>query len=183
MVKKVLLGALFLSLLGPQLCLGQAKREPQRRDEMRMRGPEERVRAMKMWKLTDELDLDEAQTAKFFPLMNAFDDKMDSQRVARRALVRNLLNACEDPNPDVKVINDLITKLEKMEEQTLGLQSQLRKDAASILQPDQIGRLVLFQMKFQDAVRQVIREIDEPPPCPPGSPGHPGSPPPPPDDK
>jgi Spy/CpxP family protein refolding chaperone len=135
---------------------------------------ERRVQTMKMWKLTEELNLSEDQATKFLPLMNAFDQKMDEVRRTRQESMHKLSYLAWDEKAKPAEINKVLEILENLEDQQMALRKQFHKDIAGILEPAQLGRMVLFNHRFPDMMRDAIRDyedrrdMDRPPGPPPG---------------
>jgi Spy/CpxP family protein refolding chaperone len=139
---------------------------PGRRDRI-----ERRVHTMKMWKLTEELDLSEEQATRFIPMMNEMERKMEEVQRNRQETLRKLGDLAWEEKSKPEEINKLLDNLENLEQQQMDLRRQFRKDAAGVLKPDQMGRMVLFNLRFADTMRDAIREFEErrdmPPPPPP----------------
>ncbi len=106
--------AVFLSLA---LAAPQATAQPRRRDRTadradRMDRVRQRIRAAREWKLTDALELDEAQAARVFPILESFDDKflahMREGRRLRRALRQELASEAPDDRAIARLTDDLL---------------------------------------------------------------------------
>ena len=141
---------------------------------MRRERIEKRIQTMRMWKLTEELDLTEDQASRFMPLMHSMDRKLDDLRHTRQETIRKLGDLAWDEKVHAEEINKLITDLESLEEQQLAVRKQFRQDVSGVLKPAQMGRLVLFNLRFPEIVRESIREFEERgdlPPVPPRRPG------------
>ena len=116
-----------------------------------------KFRTMKMWKLTEELDITEDQAAKFFPKFNAFEDKVEEIRVKNNELLdklRGYLIAAEED----KKINSIISDIEKNDEEILKLHKKFRDETGNILTTQQIGKLILFQHEFPKRFRESFQE-------------------------
>jgi Spy/CpxP family protein refolding chaperone len=142
---------------------------PQRRERV-----EKRVQTMRMWKMTEELNLSEEQSTKFLPLLNEMDRKMEVIRHSRQEALGKLGDLSWDTKAKSEEINKLLDNLEDLEAQQMALRKQFRKDVSGILMPDQIGRMVLFNLRFPEMMRESIRDFegrhgdDLPPPPPRG---------------
>jgi Spy/CpxP family protein refolding chaperone len=168
MMKKILYGVVVAALLlQPGWVLAQPARPKGPRDGQRREQIEKRIQTMKIWKLTDELQLSEEQASKFFPLMSEMDRKMDELDQKRMDIVRGLGDLVWEEKADAGKINALLDDLEKLDREQAELRMQFRRDAAKVLKPDQVGKMILFNMRFPEIVRDTIREFDDRPPHPP----------------
>ncbi|RJP74702.1 MAG: periplasmic heavy metal sensor [Candidatus Zixiibacteriota bacterium] len=155
---------LALAVALPALGAAQPRGNPPgpRREDIR-----ERVRTMKVWKLTEELNLSQEQAARFFPLMNAMEAQVEKLDDQRREHLDRLAEMVREEKADAGKINSLLEEVEKLEARQLEARQQFRRDAADVLRPEQLGRMVLFNMRFPELVRELIREHEErggPPP-------------------
>src|SRR3954447_9681020 len=71
----------------------------------------DKLRAERMWKLTEALKLDEATAARLFPLLAKFDDQERAIGKERGPIVRALRDAVDAASPDANRINGLVEKL------------------------------------------------------------------------
>jgi Spy/CpxP family protein refolding chaperone len=152
----------ILCALGAPIAHGQ----PGVRDEVK-----EKVRALRIARLIEALDLDEAGTARFMPIVNRTYDQIgdlakDSGQ-ARREL-RDLIGV--EP-PDETRINQLIDRLLANRQKIEALELQLIVDARKVLSPAQVARLVVWLPEINHQIQQQIRNAVHP-----GGPGRPGMP-------
>ncbi len=116
------------------------------------------MRTMRMWKMTEELKLDEATAAKLFPLMARFDDQerqIGRERAETMAALRDLVAL---PNPDAKKIGELIDRVLATRGRRHALETEKMKAMRQVLSPVQQAKLVLLVPRFEEGFRQRIRE-------------------------
>jgi Spy/CpxP family protein refolding chaperone len=146
-----------LPLIGQAPCAPKAafaQRHGPRRSDMRAK-----IRTMKIWKLTEELDLSEEQAARFFPLLNKMEDQQDDLRDRINETMDLLAKRVWDPEASAKEINDLIDKIESYQEEEQQLRKQFRKDAAKVLNPAQMGKLIIFNTRFPQILREMMQDL------------------------
>ena len=119
--------------------------------------PRERFRIMQMWKMTEVLDLDENQAAKFFPMLNNFQKKVDEIHDKNMELF-NVLGGYIQAG-DKSKITGVIDQIEENEEKILLERKKFRKDAGKVLDEIQIGKLVHFQHDFPRKFRDAMWDI------------------------
>jgi Spy/CpxP family protein refolding chaperone len=133
---------------------------------------EKRVRTMKIWKMTEEIDLTEEQATRFFPLLNEKEDKFDELEKTRRDILEKLGDIVWETKVNEKEVNKLIDQFEGLDAKKLEIREQFHRQAAEILTPAQMGKMVLFNHRFHSMMRDMVREFEVPdPPPPPDKPG------------
>ena len=114
----------------------------------------ERFHTMQMWKLTETLDLDEAQAVKFFPLFNEHQKRMDAIHDDNRELLQKLDGYIKAD--EAGKLEGIISQIEKNEEKMLAEKQNFRKDASKVLTEIQIGKLVHFHHDFPRKFREAM---------------------------
>ncbi|MBI5198410.1 MAG: hypothetical protein HZA09_00075 [Nitrospirae bacterium] len=118
-----------------------------------------RIETLKMWKLTQALELDEKTSAQVFPLLSKYDKKRGEIEQSLRGSMRELRESLRE-----KREGNLKNILDKLEENHKALQrikeeewSELKK----ILTLEQQARFILFQQEFEREIRKIIAEARE----------------------
>jgi Spy/CpxP family protein refolding chaperone len=126
--------------------ISEAKREEIRK----------KIEAVRIWRLTEELNLDANSAAKLSAFLSSFDQQrreiMRDQMATMREL-RRFLNASE---PDESKLKAAIEKLEKNRH---ALQESRDKETAglkNILSTKQQARFLLFQQEFRREMQNMI---------------------------
>jgi hypothetical protein len=120
----------------------------------------QRIRALRAYTLTEQLDLDEATAAKLFPALAKYDDEFDKLLVARADLQRRLAAAgsLKDPAAIDRLVDEAVANQKALwttEEQRL---AQLRK----ILTPAQTARVLVvlpaMERKIQNQLKRAAHK-------------------------
>jgi Spy/CpxP family protein refolding chaperone len=123
----------------------------ERREEVR-----KKIEAVRIWRLTEELELDTNSIAKLSSLLSSLDrkrrDTMREQMEAMRDL-RSLLKAAK---PDETKIKSLLEKIEKNHNEMQSVRNRELKSLKEILTVEQQARYLLFQQDFQREMRSMI---------------------------
>jgi hypothetical protein len=120
----------------------------------------QRIRALRAYTLTEELQLDEPTAGKLFPLLAKFDDEFDKLLEQRADLQRRLQGSAQvtDPKQIDKLIDDSIANQRAMWETEEKRLTQLRK----ILTPAQTARVLVvlpaMERKIQNQLRRALRK-------------------------
>lgn len=119
-----------------------------------------RIRAMRVWYLTEELELDDATAARLFPVLGKYDDQLEALQVegARlRGELRQSLAGRRRGNPadSARLVDALLAHYDKV--------YQLQRDriiaARKVLTPAQTGRLILVLPRVDNAIRRQIGRV------------------------
>ncbi|TKJ40100.1 hypothetical protein CEE37_10210 [candidate division LCP-89 bacterium B3_LCP] len=123
---------------------------------------EAKIKTMKIWKMTEELELTEEQATRFFPLLNEMEKRMEEVEENRREVLRKMGDLVWSNDGDDDKIDEFLNILEELGAKQLEIRKQFRQDAEQILQSKQIGRMVLFNHRFPEIVRELIRDMEVP---------------------
>ncbi len=121
----------------------------------------EKMRAMRAWRLSEGLSLDEATAAKLFPLLARYDDREREIMKERSEAVRGLRAESEAPKPDGARIGSYIDRLLQSRTRQHALEDEKIKDLRKILSPMQQAKLLLLLPRIEHAFQQRIRDAME----------------------
>ena len=125
----------------------------------------ERIEMMRMWKMTEELELTEETGAVLFPFLREIDEERKGVEDDRRDVIRELRATLRGENPDQDAINELLGRLEKIKDRSRELEDREYARIREILNPEQVARYFIFKREFEREIRDVIFRArrDEPP--------------------
>lgn len=118
----------------------------------------ERIKTVKIWKLTEELKLTPKQSEQFFPLYNQFQDEKELIENQRQDLLKQLDDLTSNDSASDNDINQTLQKLDDYDKQMNTAQVQFRDKLKGILSTRQIGRLYVFEIQFQNQMREIVRD-------------------------
>ena len=139
---------------------GRAGAGPQQ--QARREAIKKKIRALRAYTLTEELQLDEATAAKLFPVLAKYDDVTDKLLVTRVDLTRRLREAeqLRDPRAVDRLIDETIANQKAFRDLEDKRLAELRK----ILTPEQTARILVvfpeFERKIQNQLRRAIAKRD-----------------------
>lgn len=115
---------------------------------------------IKIWQMTQDMDLPTDEAEKFFPLYNDYNSQLRNINVERRQAIRGL-DSLLRKNPEE-------TGLRKKIQETLNFDAQLAdehqkfiRSLEGILSPIQVARYIVFEQKFDREIRERIRLITQ----------------------
>ncbi len=123
----------------------------------------QRMEMMTIWKLTDHLDLTEDQAEKFFPRMR--EHRKNIQAIQKEELeyfksfAQKIKKGEEISEIEMKKI---MSRLESLEEKKLKGRLKFVKESGDILTPNQQAKLLMFEGKLKQDIRDKIREHQNP---------------------
>lgn len=118
-----------------------------------------KIRALRAYTLTEELQLDETSAGKLFPVLAKYDDELD-RLLQQRADIERRLKA-SDSIKDARALNTLVD--EAVANQKAFWESQERRIAElrKILTPAQTARLLVvlpeFERRIQNQLQRAIK--------------------------
>jgi hypothetical protein len=136
--------------VGPGPDRGGPKSE-EKREEIR-----KKVEAVKIWRLTEALKLDEKTSAKFLPLVSSIERKRRDLMRERVGGMRELRISLESKNPDEKKLRTTLELLNKNHHEMMKLHEKEIEAARDYLTVEQQARYLIFQHEFQNEMHGMI---------------------------
>lgn len=118
-----------------------------------------RIETLKMWKLTQALDLDEKTSAKLFPLLSKYDKKRAEIERAMRDDMKELRESLKERREGN--LKNILDKLEQNHKAIQMINDEERAELKKILTIEQQARFILFQQEFDREIRRIIAEARE----------------------
>jgi Spy/CpxP family protein refolding chaperone len=123
--------------------------------------PNRKLEALRIWRLTQELDLSEDQAAQFFPKLKGLRELRQQHRAARSALLDELEARLKDEPVDPSAIKPVLDSLVAVDENAREAELRLRREIAELLTIEQQARLYIFEATFDRQARRVIQQIQQ----------------------
>ena len=120
-----------------------------------------RIELIRMWKLTEELDLTEETGTKLFPILHKYDEKRIGLQKERQNIMNQLRKSLEDEATSDEEIEAAMDNLEKKALAQSDLIRQQREELKGVLSPRQQAKFILFQREFHREIRKIITEARE----------------------
>jgi Spy/CpxP family protein refolding chaperone len=140
-------------------------RNPSEGSEVDSRTPEqlrkeviERMRALRAYKIVEELKLDENASARLFPVLAKFDEREMVLAAQRRDIIRELREQVESSHPDDGRIGKAIERLLANRARRHELRDEQIKEVRRVLTPVQQAKLVLLLPRLERDFAQWVHE-------------------------
>ena len=122
------------------------------------RDKKEKVKALKVAYITEQLDLTTEEAQKFWPIYNTFDDK---QAELRHEKMRAILDRFEPGSVEKlseKDASTLLTQMETIEENLFTLRKKFTKDLQGVISAKKIIKLKKAEEDFNRHLLKQMRE-------------------------
>ncbi len=146
---------LFLTLLFSVSLVAQERDMPPPPEED---SPHKMIKAIKIWKLMEILDLDEEQMIKFFPRLKKIEKQRRSSFKKRRKLLGELKELLGEEKSDKKILN-VIKKIIEFDKKKRKEEENLRKEVMLVLSVKQQAKFLLFEERFEEEIRKIIKGL------------------------
>ncbi len=121
----------------------------------------DQMRALRMWKITEELKLDEATATRLFPVLARFDEQAKALGGEKGELHQTLRAELAQPTPDPGRVDALVDRLLANRARRLTLEQERFKATRKVLTPVQQAKLLLLLPRIEDGFRRRIHEAME----------------------
>jgi hypothetical protein len=122
----------------------------------------ERIRTIKMLKMTEALQLDRDHAARFFAIDNQYEESKRKLHREFRENVRKLRTLMQEGTPPDRELRDLLTHLRNQKRELDDLMIKQNEEELNFLKPEQQARYLLFQIDFHREIENLIREVRSP---------------------
>jgi Mg2+ and Co2+ transporter CorA len=116
----------------------------------------ERMQDLAVWKMLEVLDLSDEQTDKFLPALRQMQKQEERLQMERQRVLDELERALS--GGEEREVSDLIGQIKELERQAASIREDFFRQAGSILTVPQLGKLILFQDRFEKRLREMMME-------------------------
>lgn len=131
----------------------QRQEKKLRKEEMR-----ERIEMMIMWKLTEELDLDQETANKLFPVLSESNKEQRALRQKRGQTIKQMKDELKREFPEAAALQQLIKDFKQNERDIVEARIKKLDDLSKVLSDEQVAKLIAIVPKIEKAVKDAIRE-------------------------
>jgi Spy/CpxP family protein refolding chaperone len=119
----------------------------------------ERMRALRAWRIVEELKLDETTSARLFPILAKYDDQELTLADERRDIAQEIRTQLAAPHPDDAKLTASINRMLANRTKKHALRDERLKDLRKVLSPVQQAKLVLLLPRLEREFAHFIREV------------------------
>ena len=128
--------------------------DPEKREKLM-----ERIDAVRVGKLTEELELDSALAEKVFPVLRPFQQRRREALEKRMTSMRAVKQQLDAETPDEKVIAGELDALAAATKQLNDVAEEEYAALKPVLDPVRLAKYYRFQLQFEARLGELIREV------------------------
>jgi hypothetical protein len=147
---------MILIIMMAALLPALATDEPPMPSQAAVEEAQQRVQTLKVWKMTEMLNLSSEQEVPFFNLFNELEALRQSNLQAKKQLVSDMSRALEANSSDVGIFTNFIDRYKKMDGDFRGQEGILITKIAGVLNPRQMVAFYVADETFAEEVRRAI---------------------------
>ena len=119
---------------------------------------EKKIQTMRVYALTDALDLDEETAIRLFPYLKETDGPIRKLHRTQKKNRRALKKAVQDGGLDDAAVDALLTAISDTEQALIRARVEQMDGLRDILSPEQRAKFFVAQEKFDRELRRKLRE-------------------------
>jgi Spy/CpxP family protein refolding chaperone len=119
----------------------------------------ERMRALRAWRIVEELKLDESTSAKLFPVLAKYDEQELAFAAERRQIAEEIRGLLAAPKPDDAKLTAAINRIIANRAKRQASRDERIRDVRKVLTPVQQAKLVLLLPRIERDFARYIRDI------------------------
>jgi hypothetical protein len=119
----------------------------------------ERMRALRAWRIVEELKLDEATSARLFPILAKFDEREMALATEKRDIVREMRAQLDAPKPDESRLAKSIDRLLANRVKRHALQDERFKELRKALSATQQAKLALLLPRLERDFARWVHDV------------------------
>jgi Spy/CpxP family protein refolding chaperone len=119
----------------------------------------DRMRALRAWKIVEELKLDENASAHLFPILARYDDQELALAAERRDIAQEIRTLLEAPQPDNAKLTAAINRMLANRVKRHAMKDERINELRKVLTPVQQAKLVLLLPRLEREFAQFIRDV------------------------
>lgn len=154
----VVLSAVFFFLVSGLSYAAETKGEVAEGRQGKIREVQERMRKMKMWKLTETIDLDESTISRISSIFDEQNKKREALFEEKKGILDRLREEVDSEEPNEQELQSLIEKFKANSDAIHRLKGSEIEALRGILSVAQLAEYILFEESFQREMRGMIRE-------------------------
>lgn len=124
---------------------------PERREQIR-----KKIEALRVWRMTEVLDLDEKTAAKFLPAISALSHKRNELTRDNLETMRELRIYLKADKPDEIKIRSALDRLENIHHELTNIREKENNAAKDHLSIEQQAKYIIFQQEFQREISDML---------------------------
>lgn len=118
-----------------------------------------RIQMLRIWRLTEVLQLSSDEAAKLFPVLNKYDEQFRAKADAKQKLLHKMHHEMKKETPDDKQLKSLIKKVMVIENEAIQVRHEMYKELETHLTPERLAKFMIFEISFQKEIDQLVTGV------------------------
>ena len=124
----------------------------------------ERMESLRIWKMTEFLELSSDQSVLFFPKLREYEESIRSDQEGQREIIRRINEKIEREadrisEEDVRKYTQQMTDFEK---KIIDKKQKFILDLSDVLTPEQQMKFIIFDSNFRNRLMKMLNPEDRP---------------------
>ncbi len=119
----------------------------------------EKVKTIKVWRLTEVVGLTPEQSEKFFPIYNKHQDAIEALEMRKNEITDKLDRLANDSNSSDQEIVESTKQLIDLGRQSMVEREKLFNDISGVLSQKQMAKWLVFEERFKQRMQEIIQDI------------------------
>lgn len=118
----------------------------------------ERLESLRIWKMTEFMELTSEQSIVFFPKLQAFEKSLREQQEQQEILLREINDRLENQEEEFTQaeVDQLIKDLMKMQKHILEKRQKFMDSLEDDLRPEQQAKFIIFESQFKNRLMRMM---------------------------
>lgn len=120
----------------------------------------EKLRAIRIWKMTEYLNLTEEQSARFFPRLRKNEEKIKEKHREKQILLDEIDRLIKEKDGKLteQDVRKYIGKLNQINQEIVKLKTSFIIESSDILTPEQQLKCMIFDDRFRNQMMRILSE-------------------------
>jgi len=118
----------------------------------------ERLETLRVWKLTEYLDLSQEQATTFFPVLHAHKEELRSLDSTERAIQDEIAERVESGGVEQQFVNEKLQEIQEIQENQLEKEHEFMRSLPEYLTPRQQAKYLIFDRHFHRMLRKAMEQ-------------------------
>jgi Spy/CpxP family protein refolding chaperone len=121
----------------------------------------ERMRALRAWRIVEELKLDESTSARLFPILAKYDEQELVLADERRDIAHEIRTLLAAPRPDEVKLNAAIDRMLANRHKRIASKDERIREIRKVLTAVQQAKLILLLPRLEREFARAIQDVAE----------------------
>ena len=121
----------------------------------------ERMRALRAWRIVEELKLDESTSARLFPILAKYDEQELALADERRDIAHEIRTLLAAPRPDEVKLNAAIDRMLANRHKRIASKDERIREIRKVLTAVQQAKLILLLPRLEREFARAIQDVAE----------------------